>query len=212
MAKDKKTKLNWPLVLILLILIFTTFYLAFVLIPKTYGEPKGPGEFGDMFGGINALFSGLALVGIVFAILLQSRELELQRMELEETRKELKGQKEQLKEQNKTLRMASIHQVLVDLMLEYRSSEMYSAVKALWAFYNKYGNDFVKEYEKTMKKESGDMDNSLRLRELTLKKQPSTFKEDSFHIFMNYLGGFMSWALCRGTSYTPTGKNQIYKF
>lgn len=41
---------------------------------------------GDLFGGVNALFSGLALAGIVTTIFLQSRELQLQREELKSTR------------------------------------------------------------------------------------------------------------------------------
>ncbi len=45
--------------------------------------------FGDSFGAINSLFSGLALAGIIYTILLQRRELALQRQELELTRKEL---------------------------------------------------------------------------------------------------------------------------
>lgn len=49
-----------------------------------------------MFGAVNALFSGLALAGVVVAIFMQSRELKLQRDELEQTRAELRGQKEQL--------------------------------------------------------------------------------------------------------------------
>lgn len=48
------------------------------------------GTFGDMFGGLNALFSGLAFAGIIITILLQSKELALQRQELKETREELK--------------------------------------------------------------------------------------------------------------------------
>jgi hypothetical protein len=47
------------------------------------------GTFGDMFGAVNALFSGLAFVGVIYAILLQRQELALQRIELELTRKEL---------------------------------------------------------------------------------------------------------------------------
>jgi len=47
------------------------------------------GQFGDMFGAVNALFSGLAFGGVIVAILLQRRELELQREELSLTRKEL---------------------------------------------------------------------------------------------------------------------------
>jgi len=42
-----------------------------------------------MFGAANALFSGLALAGVVYAILLQREELMLQRKELELTRQEL---------------------------------------------------------------------------------------------------------------------------
>ena len=38
---------------------------------------KNPGSFGDMFGAINALFSGLAFAGIIYAILLQRKELSL---------------------------------------------------------------------------------------------------------------------------------------
>jgi len=47
------------------------------------------GMFGDMFGAVNALFSGLAFAGVIYAILLQSKELELQREELKLTRQEL---------------------------------------------------------------------------------------------------------------------------
>ncbi len=47
------------------------------------------GTFGDMFGAVNALFSGLAFLGVVYAILLQRQELILQRQELAATRQEL---------------------------------------------------------------------------------------------------------------------------
>jgi hypothetical protein len=46
-------------------------------------------QFGDMFGAVNALFSTLALVGVVAAIFIQKEELTLQRRELEMTRDEL---------------------------------------------------------------------------------------------------------------------------
>jgi hypothetical protein len=48
------------------------------------------GQFGDLYGSINALFSGLAFAGVVIAILLQREELQLQRQELKETRSEMK--------------------------------------------------------------------------------------------------------------------------
>ena len=59
--------------------------LVFTLIPD-WGQR---GQFGDLFGACNALFSGLAFAGLIYAILLQREDLALQRSELELTRKEL---------------------------------------------------------------------------------------------------------------------------
>lgn len=60
-------------------------------------EPTERGTFGDMFGSVNALFSGLALAGIILTILLQRKELKLQREELQDTRAEFETQNETLK-------------------------------------------------------------------------------------------------------------------
>lgn len=54
------------------------------------------GTFGDMFGGVNALFSGFAFLGLIYTISLQKTELGLQRQELADTRKELAGQRESM--------------------------------------------------------------------------------------------------------------------
>lgn len=62
-----------------------TFFLFFI-------KAQDRGVFGDMFGAINALFSGLALGGIVYSIILQQNELSLQRKELSDTREEFKDQ------------------------------------------------------------------------------------------------------------------------
>jgi len=47
------------------------------------------GQFGDMFGALNAAFSGLAFCGIIYTIFLQRKELQLQRRELQLQREEL---------------------------------------------------------------------------------------------------------------------------
>lgn len=49
-------------------------------------------NFGDKFGFINSLFSGLALAVIIYSIILQQKELNLQRKELSDTRQEFKNQ------------------------------------------------------------------------------------------------------------------------
>ncbi len=46
------------------------------------------GVFGDSFGVLTSLFSGLAFSGMIITILLQRQELQLQRLELKESRKE----------------------------------------------------------------------------------------------------------------------------
>ncbi len=51
--------------------------------------PKGAGEAGDMFGGVTALFSGLAFAGLIAALFTQRQELITQRKELGLQRKEL---------------------------------------------------------------------------------------------------------------------------
>ena len=57
-------------------------------------------QIGDSFGSVNALFSALAFAGVIVAVFLQKKELQLQREELASTREELKGQKEQMRIQN----------------------------------------------------------------------------------------------------------------
>ncbi len=63
-----------------------------------------PGEFGDMFGAANALFSALAFATLIYTVFLQRNELALQRAELSATRAELAGQRVQLEAQNELMR------------------------------------------------------------------------------------------------------------
>ena len=50
------------------------------------------GQFGDMFGALNTLFSGLAFAALAYTLHLQRTELALQRQELAQTRAELAKQ------------------------------------------------------------------------------------------------------------------------
>ena len=87
--EKRSASLKWLFVLIAVVLIvqFGTWWLI------TYFEMAATpelGQFGDMFGAVNTLFSGLAFAGIIYTILLQRNELSLQRKELKDTREELK--------------------------------------------------------------------------------------------------------------------------
>ncbi len=61
------------------------------------------GTFGDMFGAVNALFSGLAFVGVIIAILLQRQELKYQRDELKLSIKEQRDTRKEFEQQNETM-------------------------------------------------------------------------------------------------------------
>ena len=54
-------------------------------------DPNSRGTFGDAFGALTSVFSGLAFAGLLYTINLQRRELRLQREELAATREEMKA-------------------------------------------------------------------------------------------------------------------------
>lgn len=97
-------------VIVMAVLIF------YAMIITTFKQPSGAGEFGDMFGAPNALFSGLAFLGVIVAILLQKQELGLQRQELQQTREEFAGQKEQLRLQVDTLNKQTFENTFFHLL------------------------------------------------------------------------------------------------
>lgn len=100
--------------------------IIYLIAVKGFGVPDGPGTFGDTFGAANALFSGLALAGVIIAILMQKQELELQRQELAQTREELKRSAEAQE------RSAAIldKQVITAIM-----AQQLSALSALVSYY-----------------------------------------------------------------------------
>ena len=50
------------------------------------------GQFGDAFGAINAIFTGLAFAAVAYGIILQRREIKQQQRELTDTREVFKQQ------------------------------------------------------------------------------------------------------------------------
>ena len=70
----------------ILIIWVATGYLVYSWLP----DWPTRGQFGDVFGTVNALFSGLAFTGLIYTVFLQREELSLQRTELELTRQELR--------------------------------------------------------------------------------------------------------------------------
>ena len=90
--KSKKEEDDSPspywllLAAILVIAVLIIFWLS---VTNLICKPEQQGQFGDMFGAANTLFSGLAFAGIIYTIWLQRTELKLQRKELADTREVL---------------------------------------------------------------------------------------------------------------------------
>lgn len=78
--------------ILIVILILIVWFAGWLLVDYLETDTVKRGAFGDKFGFINSLFSGIALAGIVYSILLQQKELNLQRQELSDTREEFKDQ------------------------------------------------------------------------------------------------------------------------
>lgn len=112
-AMEDKTKEPKHFLLIVTIVGVVVLWGALGYFASTRADP---GRFGDMFGAVNALFSGLAFAGLIYAIWLQRVELRLQREELAATRAELRGQKEQLVAQNNTLKKQSFENTFFQLL------------------------------------------------------------------------------------------------
>lgn len=111
MEENRKKNSYW-----IMIVWFSTVILMWILswiyVDYTIQESAARGAFGDKFGFINALFSGLAFAGVIYTIYLQRAELELQRKEIRQSTFELKGQKESMNFQrfeNKFFQLVKIY-------------------------------------------------------------------------------------------------------
>lgn len=67
--------------------------------------PASAGEYGDIFGGVGALFSGLAFVGLVVTLVMQYSALNKQSDELELTRNSVAKQAEELSISSEALQL-----------------------------------------------------------------------------------------------------------
>ena len=90
-------------------------------------NPNWRGTFGDQFGAVNALFSGLAFAGLIYTIILQRKDLELQRYDLklqrEEltlTRKEMEEQTAEFEKQNETLKVQRFENTFFNMLSQFQ--------------------------------------------------------------------------------------------
>jgi hypothetical protein len=109
--KDKKQKriISWAI-----ILVFLLWGISWLLISTCLNDWKDRGTFGDMFGAVNSLFTGLAFAGLIYTIYLQ-------REELERTDEELKNHKLQLEKQNENIAKQNFEMTFFNMLTNIQS-------------------------------------------------------------------------------------------
>jgi len=85
------------------------------------------GTIGDMFGAVNALFSGLAFAALIYTIILQHQEIKVNREEIQLNRKELK--KSAVAQQNS-------QQALKDQVVQTHLTAKINAMSTVINYYN----------------------------------------------------------------------------
>ena len=127
-------KWNTWVFVIVLVLYLGYFSVMCWLFP---GNLEKRGQFGDMFGALGALFSGLAFAGLIITIMqqredlknqrdeinLQRQDLEaqtealrLQKEEIAQTNEELKSQRKEMEEQNKTIMLQRFENTFFNML------------------------------------------------------------------------------------------------
>lgn len=117
-----KNNLVWLMFGGVILLFLLNFSMVFFISDKDIR-----GTFGDQFGAVNALFSGLAFTGLIYTIILQRRDLtlqrrdlKLQRQELALTRKEMEEQTAEFEKQNETLKIQRFENTFFNMLSQFQ--------------------------------------------------------------------------------------------
>lgn len=105
--RDRAAFITWGVVTLLIVAVCIVYPIALM---KAYNiKPENAGIFGDQFGALNALFSGIAFAALVATVFLQ-------RNELRATRREMREQNETAKVSAKALSLSNRVQVYSGLL------------------------------------------------------------------------------------------------
>ena len=102
----------WAILGVMLIMV-----LSFYIIFNNIGTWEHRGQFGDLFGAVNALFSGLAFAGLIITIRQQHKDLEYQRQAIDQSKEDINQQNETMKIErfeNTFFKMIEVQQSIVN--------------------------------------------------------------------------------------------------
>ena len=125
MEEKKSTikKYAWGAIILVLILWGGSFIGLLLYNGFTEGsEWTQRGQFGDMFGAVNSLFSGLAFGGVVIAIFLQRKDLKITQEEIELQKEQLKQQNDALQKQIESINKQNFENTFMNMMSHFTSN------------------------------------------------------------------------------------------
>ena len=144
--KYKNNLLIWLIIVVAICAAY--FFIMYLWFP---GNMEKRGQFGDMFGFLGALFSGLAFAGLIVTIRqqrddlknqsdaidlqredlkAQTEALNLQKEEIAQTNEELKLQRKEMEEQNKTIMLQRFETTFFNMLkslIDVRNDIKYSS-------------------------------------------------------------------------------------
>ena len=143
-------KIFWIATIVVFVICTAYIILMYCIFPS---DSEKRGQFGDMFGFIGALFSGLAFAGLIVTMLQQREDLQNQKDEIQLQRKDLEAQtvalqlqkeeiaqtNKELKEQNKTIMLQRFENTFFN-MLDFQM-KIYGQVKCTASVEPKKGDD-----------------------------------------------------------------------
>jgi hypothetical protein len=177
-------KFRWQYIIIFIgiIILWSLCWLAVSNSPSLNGWSER-GQFGDMFGAVNALFSGLAFAGIIITILLQREELSLQRSELQLTRSEFSQQNETLRSQRFENTFFNLLQSHINLLdnLSITDSENDRALGSDYKATVYRGRDVFQKFVRRLEFFLGE----IKFEGETITNEETDKVEETFHNYAN---------------------------
>lgn len=117
MGEEHKNKKYFIIFIITCIVIIAVTVVYGKIVYSKFGENSD--KFGDMFGGLSAVFTGLAFAGVIISILMQMYELELTRTELTKSAEAQNKTQQALNKQLKSMELTT----KINILESYKNSQ-----------------------------------------------------------------------------------------
>ena len=112
--------------------------------------------------------------------------------------------------QSRIMRKTMLHQVIMDILVEYRSAEMLIAISTLWEFYRKEKQNFVQEYEMIRLRDAKSIEESTGKQWIEAVRNTLHYYRRLVSQYYNILSGLYNLKIIpKKVLYTYFGKDDL---